>query len=110
MRDAPALDIIRGLVREGAKIKAYCPEGIKEAIWRLKDISENIQYCDNEYEASQKSDAIVVITEWNQFRGINLTKVKSLMNDNYMLDLRNIYTKNVDARKLFKYYGGGKIS
>ena len=108
MRDAPSIDIIRGLVKNGAKIKAYCPEGIKEAKWRLKDIEENIEYCDNEYIAVKDADATVIITEWNQFRGISLSKVKDLMNDNYLFDLRNIYSKNLEAKKMFNYYGVGK--
>ena len=94
MRDAPSIDIIRGLVKNGARIKAYCPEGIKEAKWRLKDIEESIEYCDNEYIAVKDADATVIITEWNQFRGISLSKVKDLMKGNYLFDLRNIYSKS----------------
>ncbi|MFZ2705305.1 MAG: UDP-glucose/GDP-mannose dehydrogenase family protein, partial [Leptotrichiaceae bacterium] len=108
MRDAPSIDIIRGLVKNGARIKAYCPEGIKEAKWRLKDIEKNIEYCDNEYIAVKDADATVIITAWNQFRGLNLSKVKDLMNDNYLFDLRNIYSKNLEAKKMFNYYGVGK--
>ena len=108
MRDAPSIYIIRGLVKNGARIKAYCPEGIKEAKWRLKDIEKNIEYCDNEYIAVKDADATVIITEWNQFRGLNLSKVKDLMNDNYLFDLRNIYSKNLEAKKMFNYYGVGK--
>ena len=108
MRDAPSIDIIRGLIKNGAIIKAYCPEGMREAKWRLKDMEENIEYCDNEYIAVKDADATVVITEWNQFRGINLGKVKELMNGNYLFDLRNIYSKNQEVMKLFNYYGVGK--
>ena len=108
MRDAPSIDIIRGLVKNGARIKAYCPEGIKEAKWRLKDIEESIEYCDNEYIAVKDADATVIITEWNQFRGISLSKVKDLMKGNYLFDLRNIYSKNLEAKKMFNYYGVGK--
>ena len=108
MRDAPSIDIIRGLVKNGAKIKAYCPEGIKEAKWRLKDIEESIEYCDNEYIAVKDADATVIITEWNQFRGISLSKVKDLMKGNYLFDLRNIYSKSSEVKKIFNYYGVGK--
>ena len=108
MRDAPSIDIIRGLVKNGARIKAYCPEGIKEAKWRLKDIEKSIEYCDNEYIAVKDADATVIITEWNQFRGLNLSKIKDLMNGNYLFDLRNIYSKNLEAKKMFNYYGVGK--
>ena len=108
MRDAPSIDIIRGLVKNGARIKAYCPEGIKEAKWRLKDIEKNIEYCDNEYIAVKDADATVIITEWNQFRGLNLSKVKDLMKGNYLFDLRNIYSKSSEVKKMFNYYGVGK--
>ena len=108
MRDAPSIDIIRGLVKNGARIKAYCPEGIKEAKWRLKDIEESIEYCDNEYIAVKDADATVIITEWNQFRGISLSKVKDLMRGNYLFDLRNIYSKSSEVKKIFNYYGVGK--
>ena len=108
MRDAPSIDIIRGLVKNGARIKAYCPEGIKEAKWRLKDIEESIEYCDNEYIAVKDADATVIITEWNQFRGISLSKVKDLMKGNYLFDLRNIYSKSSEVKKIFNYYGVGK--
>ena len=108
MRDAPSIDIIRGLVKNGARIKAYCPEGIKEAKWRLKDIEESIEYCDNEYIAVKDADATVIITEWNQFRGISLSKVKDLMKGNYLFDLRNIYSKSSEVQKIFNYYGVGK--
>ena len=107
MRDAPSIDIIRGLVKNGARIKAYCPEGIKEAKWRLKDIEESIEYCDNEYIAVKDADATVIITEWNQFRGISLSKVKDLMKGNYLFDLRNIYSKSSEVKKIFNYYGVG---
>ena len=108
MRDAPSIDIIRGLVKNGARIKAYCPEGIKEAKWRLKDIEESIEYCDNEYIAVKDADATVIITEWNQFRGISLSNVKDLMKGNYLFDLRNIYSKSSEVKKIFNYYGVGK--
>ena len=108
MREAPALDIIRGLVKNGAKIKTYCPQGMKEAEWRLKDIEEHIKYCSNEYEAVQNTDAAVIVTEWNQFRGMNLKRVKEAMKDNYLFDLRNIYSKSSEVENLFKYFGVGK--
>lgn len=108
MRDAPSIDIIRGLVEEGAKIHAYCPEGIKEARWRLADIEKNIIYCADEYSVANDADGIVLITEWNQFRGMNLDKVRDRMKDRYYFDLRNIYTKNSHVREIFKYFPIGQ--
>ena len=108
MRDAPALDIIKGLIKNGAKIKTYCPQGMKESKWRLEEYKESIEYSENEYEAVTGADATVIVTEWNQFRGMNLRKMKELMKDNYLFDLRNIHGKNPEVRSLFKYYAVGR--
>lgn len=108
MREAPSIDIIRGLVKAGAKIHAYCPEGIKEARWRLADIEKNIIYCADEYSIANDVDGIVLVTEWNQFRGMNLQKVKDRMRNNFYFDLRNVYIKDSNVRKLFKYYPIGQ--
>lgn len=106
MRDAPSIDIVSGLVEKGASIKAYCPEGMKEAKWRLKAYNNCISYMNNEYEAVQDADAVIIMTEWHQFRGMDLEKVHTNMKDNYLFDLRNIFKKKEDI-KLFKYYGVG---
>jgi|LSQX01.1.fsa_nt_gb UDPglucose 6-dehydrogenase len=104
MREAPSIDIIMGLVQAGAKIQAYCPQGMTEAQWRLKNIEKNIKYMENEYEVSKEADAIVLITEWAQFRGLDLDRIKRNMSDNYFFDLRNIYAKRKEEmKKLFKY-------
>lgn len=108
MREAPSIDIIRGLVKSGAKIHAYCPEGIKEARWRLADIEKNIIYCADEYSIANDADGIVLITEWNQFRGMNLKNVRERMKDNFYFDLRNVYVKDNNVRKIFKYYPIGQ--
>lgn len=108
MREAPSIDIIRGLVKSGAKIHAYCPEGIKEARWRLADIEKSIIYCADEYSIANDADGIVLITEWNQFRGMNLKNVRERMKDNFYFDLRNVYVKDNNVRKIFKYYPIGQ--
>ena len=108
MRDAPSLDIIRGLVQAGAKIQAYCPEGMKEARWRLEDCENSITYCADEYSVVNEADAVVLMTEWNQFRGMNLDKVKARMKGNFYFDLRNVYTRNTHIREEFKYFPIGQ--
>lgn len=108
MREAPSIDIIRGLVKSGAKIHAYCPEGIKEARWRLADIEKNIIYCADEYSVANDVDGIVLLTEWNQFRGMNLDNIKDRMKDNFYFDMRNVYAKDKRVRELFKYYPIGQ--
>ena len=102
MRDAPSIDIIQGLVKQGACIKAFCPKGMSEAKWRLKDT-----YCLDEYDAVKDADAVVVLTEWNQFRVMDLSRVKSLMNGRFLFDLRNVFGKNSLVKDLFEYVGVG---
>lgn len=108
MREAPSLVIIRGLVDKGAKVKAFCPQGMKEAKWRLEDLDDSITYCEDEYIAAKNSDALIIMTEWHQFRGMDLVKINKLMRDNYLFDFRNIFVKHDDVRKLFNYYPIGR--
>lgn len=108
MRDAPSIDIIRGLVKLGAKIHAYCPEGMKEAKWRLEDCEKSIIYCNDEYSMANDVDGIVLMTEWNQFRGMDMKKMRERMRDNFYFDLRNIHTKDKVVREIFKYYPVGQ--
>ncbi|HPA57795.1 MAG TPA: UDP-glucose/GDP-mannose dehydrogenase family protein [bacterium] len=107
MRDAPSLVIISELVKKGAKIKAFCPQGAKEAKWRLSEYSGSIEYCPDSYEAVADSSGVIILTEWNQFRGLDLEKMRSLMKENYFFDLRNIYAKDSSIRELFQYSGVG---
>ncbi|MGL5053569.1 MAG: UDP-glucose dehydrogenase family protein [Cetobacterium sp.] len=108
VRDAPSLDIIKGLIKNGAKIKTYCPKGMPEAKWRLENYNKSIEYCTNEEIASTGVDAVVLLTEWNQFRGLNLEKLNKRMKDNYYFDFRNVHTKNSRVRSLFKYFPVGQ--
>ncbi len=107
MRDAPSIDIIEGLIKAGAKIQAYCPQGMKEAKWRLEHLGNNIKYMNDEYEVSKDAEAIVIMTEWHQFRGMNLSKIRENMNGNYFFDLRNIYSKRERKLDDFIYIGVG---
>ena len=87
MRDAPSLDIIPTLQAEGANINAYDPEGMHEAKSLLKDVS----WCNDAYEAMAGADAVAILTEWNEFRGLDLPRIKSLLKNPIVIDLRNIY-------------------
>ena len=87
MRDAPSLDIIPALQAEGANINAYDPEGMHEAKSVLKDVS----WCSDAYEAMAGADAVAILTEWNEFRGLDLPRIKSLLRHPIVIDLRNIY-------------------
>ena len=107
MRDAPALVILPELIKKGAKIKAFCPQGFKEAKWRLANYSGSIEYCSDSYEAADGSSAVVILTEWNQFRGLDLERIRSSMKDSFFFDLRNVYSTDDSIRKIFRYSGVG---
>ncbi|MCA1908085.1 MAG: UDP-glucose/GDP-mannose dehydrogenase family protein [Magnetospirillum sp.] len=87
MRDSPSLDIVPALVAAGATVKAFDPEGMEEA----KKLLGGISYCNDSYETLQGADCLVIITEWNEFRALNLTKVKAAMTSPVVVDLRNVY-------------------
>jgi UDPglucose 6-dehydrogenase len=105
IRDAPSLSIIRSLLDEGADIRAYDPVAMDET----KKIFGGIKYCKNAYEAIKGSDALVIVTEWNQFRNLELERIKNLLKSPCFFDLRNIY----DPQKLqdmgFHYYCVGRV-
>ena len=87
MRDAPSLDIIPALQAEGANINAYDPEGMHEA----KSVFKDVSWCNDAYEAMAGADAVAILTEWNEFRGLDLPRIKSLLRHPIVIDLRNIY-------------------
>ena len=87
MRDAPAVAIIRGLLERGAKIQAYDPQAMDEARKTLPEVA----LCANSYDACRDADALVIVTEWNQFRMLDLERVKGLLRQPLIADLRNIY-------------------
>jgi len=87
MREAPSLDIVAGLQAGGAIVRAYDPEGMDEA----KHMMNGVVWCDGTYETLEGADAMVIITEWNEFRGIDMERAKELMTAPIMVDLRNIY-------------------
>ena len=104
MRDSPSIDIINGLLKEGAIIRAYDPEGMEEA----KSIFPNIIWCEDAYDAMRDADAVSIITEWNQFRALDLERVKLLLKSPIMIDLRNIYNADEMAAAGFTYVSIGR--
>jgi UDPglucose 6-dehydrogenase len=104
MRESPATDIINELVRRGATVKAYDPVAMHEAKACLPDI----EYAEDEYDAIEGADLLAIITEWNQFRALDMEKVKQLLKTPKIADLRNIYEPE-DMRELgFEYVGVGR--
>ena len=87
MRDSPSLEIVPALQAAGAQVRAFDPVGIEEA----KKLLDGIEWCENAYDAMTGADAVAIITEWNEFRAIDLARLKKLMNSPVMVDFRNIY-------------------
>jgi UDPglucose 6-dehydrogenase len=104
MREAPAIDIINALTKRGAKVRAFDPVAMEEAAKVLPDIA----YAEDEYAAVEGADALVLVTEWNQFRALDMTRIRELMKAPKIADLRNIYNP-VTMRELgFDYIGVGR--
>ena len=100
MREAPSLTILPALAERGAIIKAHDPEGMQEA---KKQMPEGIQYMNSIEDTLTDADAVVLMTEWNQYRGLDLIRVKSLMKGNVFVDLRNVYEREMMEKNGFKY-------
>jgi len=108
MREAPAIYIIKELVKRGAKIKAYDPKAITEAKeFYLKDV-ENVQYVNSKYKALENSEAMVLLTEWKEFRSPDFDEIKKLLKIPMIFDGRNQYNIFNLAEKGFEYYQIGK--
>lgn len=104
MREAPSLEIIRGLLEQGARVCAYDPVAVPEA----QRILPEIEYAEDEYAAVKEADALVFVTEWNQFRALDMARIRDLMKSPRIADLRNIYDP-ADMRELgFDYVGVGR--
>ena len=109
MREAPAVTILSDLAGCGVRLRVYDPKAMHNAqkLFQSRDI-EIDKYCNDEYDAADGAEALVLITEWNQFRSLNLDRLRSVMGGDYFFDLRNIYTKETMIQKGFQYYCVGK--
>jgi len=104
MRDAPSLDILPALQREGAAISAFDPEGMEAAAKLLP----GVEWAADAYETMAGADGVVILTEWNEFRALDLDRLKSLLKAPLMIDLRNIYTPDEMAQAGFEYHSVGR--
>ncbi len=104
MRDSPAISIITALQDGGARINAFDPEGMDQARLVLEDLT----FFYDPYSCCEKADALVIITEWDEFRALDLERVKTLLTAPIMIDLRNIYDPGEMAKKEFQYSGVGR--
>ncbi len=104
LREAPAISIIRGLLERGASIRAYDPAAMAEAGREIPEMT----LCKDLYEALEGADVMVIVTEWNEFRMIDLERARALMVEPRMVDLRNIYDRERLSEAGFQYWGVGR--
>jgi UDPglucose 6-dehydrogenase len=105
MREAPSLVILPALAGQGALIRAYDPAGMAEA----RKLMPSLQTADDPYACVEDADAMVILTEWDQFRALDLTRVKAAMRDPVVVDLRNIYRPSDMASRGFAYASVGRM-
>src|SRR6516164_2765476 len=106
MREAPSIPLITGLLDMGAKVRAYDPVGMEQA---RKELPE-IEYCDNPYACAKGTDALVIVTEWVQFRALDLDRLKETMAQPIVVDLRNVYRPEDMLAAGFVYESVGRSS
>jgi UDPglucose 6-dehydrogenase len=105
MRESPAIEILERLSAAGARVRAYDPIGTDVAAGNLRD---RVDYCKDEYDAAIGADAVVIATEWNQFRGLDLARLKELLSRPIVVDLRNVYEPEAMRERGFEYTGVGR--
>ena len=106
MRDAPSLEILPRLIAAGARIRAFDPEGMAEA---MRLMPEPV-YCQDAYQTMEGADALILLTEWNEFRGLDLGRVKDLLASPLVIDLRNIYQPQEMAAAGLTYFSIGRLA
>jgi len=106
MRDAPSLALIQALQDAGAKVRAYDPEGVEQA----KPLLRDVEFAENPYAAAEGADALVIVTEWDEFRALDLDRIAGLLASPLLVDLRNIYPPAEAARAGLTLVGIGKAA
>ena len=104
MRDAPSLDVAPALIGMGARVQAFDPEGMEEA----GKVLDGVTFKTGPYEAVEGADVLVILTEWDQFRALDLDRVKLLMNQPVLVDLRNVYRPEEARARGFRYTSIGR--
>ena len=104
MRDSPSLEIVPALIEGGAEVSAFDPQGMDEA----REMLDGVNWCESSYEALEGADVVALVTEWNEFRALDLERVKVSMSSPVMVDLRNIYNPEEMVDAGFEYYCIGR--
>ena len=105
MREGASLVIVPELLKAGANVRTYDPHGMKEA---AKLLTGDIVWCNDAYSAMEQADAVVILTEWNEFRSLDLKKVKATLRKPLVVDLRNIYKRQDMMENGFHYVSIGR--
>jgi UDPglucose 6-dehydrogenase len=104
MRDSPTITLIQGLQKQGALVRAYDPQAMENA----RTMFDNVTFCHDAYETATGADALVIATEWNEFRALNLDRVKKLLRRPVIVDLRNVYDPQRMKSEGFHYHSVGR--
>jgi UDPglucose 6-dehydrogenase len=104
MREAPSIDIIQGLLDRGAQVAAYDPQGMTAA----REVLADVAFGDSAYDVAEGADALVLVTEWNEFRSLDLARLRSAMKAPVLVDLRNVYRHDEVVRHGFAYTSVGR--
>ncbi|MDR0642743.1 MAG: UDP-glucose/GDP-mannose dehydrogenase family protein [Treponema sp.] len=107
MRESPALAICEGLAARGARLRVWDPQAMEEAVWRLKNIAGQLYFAKDEYDTLTGSHALVLVTEWNQFRNLDLDRIKKTLLGPCFFDLRDIYKREEVEAAGLSYFGVG---
>ncbi len=105
IRESPAIDIIKLLLEEGAGIKCYDPAGMPNA---RAVLGNSVTYCQDAYHTAEGADCLVIATEWNQFRNLNMERIKQLLKEPVLVDLRNVYNPQRMQKMGFRYSSVGR--
>ncbi len=104
VRDSPALAIIRRLQEEGARVRCFDPQAMPRAEKELVDVT----FCKDAYDAAKDSDCLVLATEWNEFRSLDLVRLREYLSSPVLVDLRNVYARDEVEKLGFRYTGVGR--
>ena len=105
IREAPAIDIVTELQAAGASVRAYDPQAMEQA----KEVLTDVTFCQNAYLCAEGASALVIVTEWDAFRALDLARIKDALSEPIIVDLRNIYSPSDMRRRGFRYFSVGRI-
>ena len=107
MRDSSSIPLVRALIEGGAKVKAFDPVAMDNARAMLPD---SVQYCEDSYDAADGADAMIIVTEWNQFRSLDMERVRASLKQPVVVDLRNLYDPKRMKDQGFRYSSVGRAA